>query len=70
MKTPNQPPVIDKNPKTWLILAVLVAISLVYLISNHWLHVLDALPYVLVIAMLVMHMGGHGGHNHGGKNRE
>ena len=56
------------TPRNRLILAVLVAVSLVYLITNHWLHVLDALPYVLIIAMFVMHMGGHGGH--GGKHHE
>lgn len=48
-------------------LTVLIIISVIYLLTNHWLHVLDALPYVFLVGMMAMHMGGHGGHGgHGG----
>ncbi|WP_371745973.1 DUF2933 domain-containing protein [Arthrobacter oryzae] len=41
-----------------------------YLISNHWLHILDALPYLGVVLMMGMHLFMHGVHRghegHGG----
>ncbi|WP_264670457.1 DUF2933 domain-containing protein [Arthrobacter sp. VKM Ac-2550] len=43
-------------------LAFLIVIAVIYLLTSHWLHVLDALPYVLVVGMLGMHLFGHGGH--------
>ncbi|VEH41173.1 Protein of uncharacterised function (DUF2933) [Kocuria rosea] len=52
------------------ILVVVLAI-VIYLLTAHWLHVADALPYVFVAAMLVMHLFGHGGHGgHGGDLQE
>lgn len=45
---------------TLIILALAAAV--IYLLTNHWLHVLDALPYVLVLGFLGMHLFGHGGH--------
>ncbi|MEC5182163.1 DUF2933 domain-containing protein [Arthrobacter sp. CG_A4] len=48
-------------------MTVLVIIAVIYLLTSHWLHVLDALPYVFVVGMLAMHLFGHGGHGgHGG----
>ncbi|TFD78759.1 DUF2933 domain-containing protein [Cryobacterium sp. Sr8] len=47
----------------WVVLGLAALALLIYLVTNHWLHVLDALPYVAVIAMIAMHLGhGHGGH--------
>lgn len=59
------------------IVVVLAVVGLaVYLITDHWPHVLAALPYAAIIAVvgvhLLMHRGhghsghGHGGHDHGG----
>jgi hypothetical protein len=44
------------------LLIVLVAVATAYLISNHWLHILDALPYLGVVLMMGMHLFMHGGH--------
>lgn len=52
------------------LLTVLITAAAVYLISNHWLHVLDALPYLWVVLMMGMHLFMHGGHGgHGGAGR-
>jgi uncharacterized membrane protein YgcG len=55
------------------LLAVLVAGAAVYLVTNHWLHILDALPYLGVVLVMGMHLfmhGGHGGHGgHGSASR-
>ncbi|TQN33707.1 MULTISPECIES: DUF2933 domain-containing protein [Kocuria] len=52
---------------------ILVIGSVIYLLTNHWVHVLDSLPYVFGAAMLVMHLFGHGGHGghsgHGASGR-
>lgn len=50
-------------------LTVAIAAAAFYLIFAHWVHVLDALPYLWVVLMMGMHLfmhGGHGGHGHGG----
>ncbi|MET3948337.1 hypothetical protein ABIB49_003058 [Arthrobacter sp. UYCu512] len=50
-----------------------VAAAVIYLLANHWVHVLDALPYIFVVGMLGMHLfghGGHGGHGGGGGNHD
>lgn len=50
-----------------------VAAAVFYLLTSHWVHVLDALPYVFVVGMLGMHLfghGGHGGHGGGGGNHD
>ncbi|MDN4643939.1 DUF2933 domain-containing protein [Arthrobacter sp. PsM3] len=50
-----------------------VAVAVFYLLTSHWVHVLDALPYVFVVGMLGMHLfghGGHGGHGGGGGNHD
>ncbi|MFX1820577.1 DUF2933 domain-containing protein [Pseudarthrobacter sp. CC4] len=48
------------------LLTVLIAATAVYLVTNHWLHVLDALPYLWVVLMMSMHLFMHGGHGHAG----
>jgi hypothetical protein len=76
-KFPSGEPV---RPWTQALLTVFIAGAAVYLISNHWLHMLDhwlhmldALPYVGVVLMMGMHLfmhGAHGGHRgHGGASR-
>lgn len=62
---PNTKPL----PPYLRIATVFLAIAaVIYLLTSHWLHVLDALSYLFVIAMLAMHLfgHGHGGHGHGG----
>lgn len=55
------------RPWAQALLTVLIAGAAVYLITNHWLHVLDALPYLWVVLMMGMHLFMHGGHGgHGG----
>lgn len=54
------------DPLTGGVVIVLIAAAGVYLITNHWLHVLDALPYVWVVLMMGMHLLMHGGHGRGG----
>ncbi len=55
---------------TWIVLAAVVVITLFYLVTRHKTHVLDVLPYLLILAMILMHLGGHGGHSHGGDRHE
>lgn len=55
------------RPWTRALLTVLIAVAAVYLIRNHWLHILDAMPYLWVVLMMGMHLFMHGGHGgHGG----
>ncbi|MET3718883.1 MULTISPECIES: DUF2933 domain-containing protein [unclassified Arthrobacter] len=57
--------------RTLTVLAVAAAV--IYLLTNHWVHVLDALPYIFVVGMLGMHLfghSGHGGHGGGGENHD
>lgn len=51
-------------------LTVLIIIAVIYLLNSHWLHVLDALPYVFVVGMLAMHLFGHGGHGGHGDSHD
>lgn len=53
---------------TWVALAVIVGTILFYLLTHHKKHVFDVLPYILIAAMMLMHVGGHGSHNHGSKH--
>lgn len=64
------------RPWTQTLLIVLIAVAAVYLITNHWLHILDSLPYlgvVLVMSLCMFGHGSHGGHGshqgHGGQDR-
>ncbi|GAB5079079.1 DUF2933 domain-containing protein [Arthrobacter sp. AD-310] len=63
-------PVDPGRPLTPLVQGVLlIAIGAagVYLVTSHWLHILDALPYLGVVLMMGMHLFMHGGHGgHGG----
>lgn len=58
------------QPWTQSLLIVLVAAASVYLITNHWLHVLDSLPYLAVVLVMSVCMFGHGSHSgHGGPHQ-
>ncbi len=50
------------RPRTQTLLIVLIVVAAVYLITNHWLHLLDALPYLGVVLVMSFCMFGHGGH--------
>lgn len=73
LSEPQQfPPRRLSQPWTQALLTVLIAAAAVYLISNHWLHILDALPYLGVVLVMSLCMFGHGGHGsshqgHGGQ---
>jgi hypothetical protein len=65
----------DSN-QTWLrrfpawkgAVAMLAIIVGVYLLREHWGHVLGVAPYALLLACPLMHLfmhNGHGGHDHG-----
>ncbi|MFY9633994.1 MAG: DUF2933 domain-containing protein [Cellulosimicrobium cellulans] len=61
------------QPWTQTLLIVLIAAAAVYLITNHWLHILDSFPYLGVVLVMGFCMFGHGGHGgshqgHGGKD--
>ena len=49
----------------WIVFAVIAAF---YLLSEHRVHLLGALPFLLLLACPLMHLfmhGGHGGDGHG-----
>ncbi|TLP98673.1 DUF2933 domain-containing protein [Nesterenkonia salmonea] len=49
-------------------MALAVSGIIIYLLVDHWPHVLAALPYLGIIAMMLMHLFMHKGHGgHGGK---
>lgn len=50
-----------------LIIALSVIGIAIYLVFDHWPHILAALPYLGIIAVAAMHLFGHGGHG-GGHN--
>lgn len=46
----------------------LTAIGVVYLLTYHWAHTMQALPYVLVLLCPLLHLFMHAGHgNHSGR---
>lgn len=54
-----------------MLLIVLIAAAAVYLMTNHWLHILDALPYLGVVLVMSLCMFGHGSHGgHGGTGHQ
>lgn len=60
---------IYKQPKVIIPFVLLSVAAAYYLITEHNAHVRSALPTVLLLAFVLLHMrmhGGHGGHSHGG----
>jgi Protein of unknown function (DUF2933) len=47
-----------------LVLLAFLTIAAFFLITEHWAHVLGALPYVLVLLCPVLHLLMHGWHSH------
>jgi len=47
---------------------VFLVVSLYFLLTEHRAHVIQALPWLLVLLCPLMHLfhGAHGGHGHGG----
>jgi hypothetical protein len=57
--------------KAGIVTCGFLLIGAIFLLTEHWAHVLGALPYLLILACPLMHLfmhkghGGHGGHRHG-----
>ena len=57
----------NNNPRGKWVLIGFLAIAGFFLFTEHRAHVLGALPYLLLLACLLMHLFMHHGHgNHGG----
>ena len=52
-----------------LILLMFLGIAAFFLITEHWAHVLGALPYVLFLLCPVLHLLMHSRHDHGHTDR-
>lgn len=58
------------SSRAGFVLIAFLAIGAFFLWVEHKAHVLDALPYVLLLACPLLHLfmhGGHGGHGDGGR---
>jgi hypothetical protein len=51
--------------RTNIALLVFLGIGGYFLFTEHWAHVIQALPYLLLVGCIVMHLFMHGGHGHG-----
>ncbi len=51
--------------RTGLALLGFLAIAAFFLLSEHRAHLLGALPFVLLALCPLLHLFGHGGHDHG-----
>jgi len=49
----------------WLGLGLIVAIAVFFLWQEHRAHLLGVLPFLLLLACLVLHLFMHRGHGHG-----
>lgn len=61
---------IYKQPKVIVAFLLLGIASAYYLITEHNAHVRSALPAVLLLAFVLLHMRMHGGHGHGSDDDE
>jgi hypothetical protein len=65
--TPQHPP----QERSWLrspsglVLLAFLAIAGFFLITEHWAHMLGALPYVLFLLCPILHLLMHGRHGNG-----
>jgi hypothetical protein len=51
---------------------VILAIAAFFIISEHWLHLVGILPWLLILLCPLMHLfmhAGHGGHDHDNTKR-
>jgi len=64
---PAHEPPMDRNrfpAYGWVVLGLAVIGLIGYLVSDHWTHLVAALPYVGIILFTVMHLFMHKGHSH------
>jgi fatty acid desaturase len=52
----------------WIAIGLLVAAAALF-IADHWVHVPQFLPYLLIALCPLMHLFGHGKHGHHGGHR-
>ena len=60
---------IESNAHRWRVIlgwTTFAAIAALLLVSEHGLHALGYLPFLLLLACPLMHIFMHGGHRHGG----
>ena len=64
----SEPSVSWLRSRAGIAFLVFLAVALYFLLTEHRAHVIQALPWVLVLLCPLMHLfqGGHGGHGHGG----
>ncbi len=60
----------EKPPSFWrsrfgIVLLGFLAIAGFFLLTEHRAHLLGALPFVLLALCPLLHLFGHGGHDHG-----
>lgn len=65
---------LPESPRTWRTLLINTPLGWVcslalatlgiYLLANHGVHIVTALPYLLLLACPLMHLFMHGGHGH------
>lgn len=65
MTEKDEPRVSWLRSKNNIALLVFLSIGSYFLLTEHWAHVIQALPYLLVLGCIVMHLFMHGGHGHG-----
>jgi len=64
----------EQSPPWWrsstkLPFAVFLAIGAYFLWTEHQAHIIEFLPWVLVLGCVGMHLFMHGGHGHGGGHK-
>ena len=67
----------SKRSPGWLLpikisFTVILAIAAFFIISEHWLHLVGILPWLLILLCPLMHLfmqGGDGGHDHDNTKR-
>ena len=65
----SKPPTPFWRSRTALVLLGFGAIAAFFLLTEHRAHMLGALPFVLLALCPLLHIFGHGGHNHS-QNKE
>ena len=65
MTDKNSPPAPWLKSRTNIALLAFIGIAGYFLITEHWAHIVQALPYLLVLGCVVMHLFMHGSHGHG-----
>lgn len=57
-----------RNPRHLAVLVLIGGLLAYYLLTRHWAHLRDALPWLIALACPLMHLFMHGGHGaHGGQ---